>query len=96
MSLPLKWEFPGGKINDGERPECAMVGIPDGRGPETPILYIKKKEDAVIGESEIRNYLKGKIAQFKNPKKIIFIEEFPKTATGKIKKTELRRRADLF
>ena len=71
--------------------ECAMVGIPDGRGSETPILYIKKKEDAVIEESEIRNYLKGRIAQFKNPKKIIFIDEFPKTATGKIKKTELRR-----
>lgn len=76
--------------------ECAMVGIPDGRGSETPILYIKKKEDAVIGEAEIRNYLKGKIAQFKTPKKILFIDEFPKTATGKIKKTELRRRADLF
>jgi long-chain acyl-CoA synthetase len=71
--------------------ECAMVGIPDGRGSETPILYIKKKDDAVIGETEIRNYLKGKIAQFKNPKKIIFIDEFPKTATGKIKKTELRK-----
>lgn len=39
---------------------------------------------------EIRNYLKGRIAQFKNPRKIKFIDEFPKTATGKIKKTELR------
>jgi len=71
--------------------ECAMVGIPDGRGSETPILYIKKKDYAVIGETEIRNYLKGRIAKFKNPRKIIFIDEFPKTATGKIKKTELRK-----
>jgi long-chain acyl-CoA synthetase len=73
--------------------ECAMVGIPDGKGSETPVLYIKRKEDEVITEEEIRNYLKGRIAQFKTPRKIIFIDEFPKTATGKIKKTELRGRA---
>ncbi len=72
--------------------ECAMVGIPDGKGSELPILFIRKKEDTVLEEMEIRSSLKGRIAQFKNPKKIIFIDEFPKTATGKIKKTELRRR----
>lgn len=72
--------------------ECAMVGVPDGRGSETPLLYIKKKADADIDEADIRDRLKGRIAQFKIPRKIIFIDEFPKTATGKIKKTELRKR----
>jgi long-chain acyl-CoA synthetase len=72
--------------------ECAMVGVPDGKGSETPLLYIKKKEDAVVEEAEIRSCLKGRIAPFKIPRKIIFIDEFPKTATGKIKKTELRKR----
>lgn len=76
--------------------ECAMVGIPDGKGSETPILFIKKREDAVIAEKDISSYLKGRVARFKSPKKIIFIEEFPKTATGKIKKTELRKQANLF
>jgi len=72
--------------------ECAMVGIPDGRGSEAPLLFIKKKEGAVVNEAEIRDFLKGRIAPFKIPRKIIFIDEFPKTATGKIKKTELRKR----
>lgn len=72
--------------------ECAMVGVPDGRGSETPLLYIKKKEGAVIKEPDIMDSLKGRIAPFKIPRKIIFIDEFPKTATGKIKKTELRKR----
>ncbi|HDH53176.1 MAG TPA: fatty acid--CoA ligase, partial [Nitrospirae bacterium] len=71
--------------------ECAMVGIPDGRGSEISILFIKKKDNTVIGKREVNNYLKGHIAQFKIPKRIMFIEEFPKTATGKIKKTELRK-----
>jgi len=71
--------------------ECAMVGIPDGRGSELPILFIKKKENTLLNEDEIRSHLKGKIAQFKIPKRIIFVEDFPKTATGKIKKIELRK-----
>ena len=71
--------------------ECAMVGVPDDKGYELPILFIKKKEDAVLSEKETRGHLKGRVAQFKMPKRIIFIEEFPKTATGKIKKTELRK-----
>jgi long-chain acyl-CoA synthetase len=71
--------------------ECAMVGISDGRGSEIPILFIKKRENAIVDEGEIRRFLKGRIAQFKMPRRIIFIEEFPKTATGKIKKLDLRK-----
>jgi acyl-coenzyme A synthetase/AMP-(fatty) acid ligase len=55
-----------------------------------PILFIKTKENARVDEIGIRNYLKSQIAQFKMPRRIIFVEEFPKTATGKIKKTELK------
>jgi long-chain acyl-CoA synthetase len=72
--------------------ECAMVGISDGRGSEIPVLFIKKKENAILDESEIRKFLKGQIAQFKMPRRIVFVDEFPKTATGKIKKPELRNR----
>ncbi|MEF9475465.1 MAG: AMP-binding protein [Candidatus Mariimomonas ferrooxydans] len=70
--------------------ECAMIGIPDSKGSEISILFVKKKDNAVLDEKEIRNYLKRHVAQFKIPKRIIFVEEFPKTATGKIKKNELR------
>lgn len=77
-------------IKNSSVEECAMVGIPDGRGSEVSILFIKTEDNVVLDESEIRSCLKGHIAQFKMPRRIIFIEEFPKTATGKIKKTELR------
>lgn len=71
--------------------ECAMVGIPDGRGSEITILFIKLKEGHLMDEREIRSYLRAHVAQFKIPKRIIFVDEFPKTATGKIKKGELRK-----
>ncbi len=70
--------------------ECAMVGIPDSKGMEVTCLFIIKKENAAVDDIEISAYLKGRIAKFKMPRKIRFIEEFPKTATGKIKKAELR------
>jgi long-chain acyl-CoA synthetase len=71
--------------------ECAMVGIPDGRGSELSILYVKRKEAVSVDEKEIRNYLIGHLALFKIPRRIVFIDEFPRTATGKIKKVELRK-----
>jgi long-chain acyl-CoA synthetase len=72
--------------------ECAMVGIPDGRGSEISMLFVKKKDNTVLNEKGVRNYLKGHIAQFKIPRRVVFLEEFPKTATGKIKKNELRKK----
>jgi long-chain acyl-CoA synthetase len=70
--------------------ECAMVGIPDGRGSEITALFVKKKEHAIIDDDRIRKLMKGSVAPYKIPKRIVLIEEFPKTATGKIKKNELR------
>ena len=71
--------------------ECAMVGIPDGRGSEITILFIKKKEGVNVDEGDMRNYLRDRMARYKIPRRIIIIDEFPKTATGKIKKAELRK-----
>jgi long-chain acyl-CoA synthetase len=70
--------------------ECAMVGIPDGRGSEITVLFIKRKEDAFIDDDGVRKLLKGSVASYKIPKRTVFVDVFPKTATGKIKKNELR------
>ncbi len=71
--------------------ECAMVGVPDGKGSEITVLFIRKKEDTSLEEGEIRRSMKGHFAPFKIPRRVEFCDEFPKTATGKIKKAELRK-----
>ncbi len=71
--------------------ECAMVGIPDEKGSEIAWLFVKKEDNALIDGNGIQNFLKEKIARYKMPRKIRFIEEFPKTGTGKIQKTELKK-----
>jgi long-chain acyl-CoA synthetase len=78
-------------MRDPSVEECAMVGIPDGKGSETSVLFIRRKENARLEEGGIRSSLKGHLAPFKIPRRIVFTDEFPRTATGKIKKTELRK-----
>jgi len=70
--------------------ECAMVGLPDGRGSEITVLFVKLKEEEDITEEEIRAHMKAHLAPFKIPRRIRFVQDFPRTATGKIKKTELK------
>jgi len=71
--------------------ECAMVGVADGRGSEISVLYLKGAEDEKVDKREVDSYLKDRVARFKMPRRIKFIDDFPKTATGKIKKNELRK-----
>ena len=71
--------------------ECAMVGVPDGRGSELAVLYLKCAEDVTVDKREVEDSLKDRVARFKMPRRIKFIDEFPKTATGKIKKNALRK-----
>lgn len=71
--------------------ESAMTGIPDGKGSERTVLFVKRKDNASVSEDELTVLLKEKLARYKIPKRIVFIDEFPKTATGKIKKVELKK-----
>lgn len=71
--------------------ECAMIGIPDGKGSELTVIFLKKKDDSFVDEDELRGYIKGSLARYKVPRRFVFVDEFPKTATGKIKKIELKK-----
>lgn len=51
---------------------------------------MQPKEDAVLTEQEIRAFLKDKLAYFKVPKHIRFVEQYPMTVTGKLQKFKMR------
>lgn len=69
---------------------CAVVGLKDSEANETPIAYIELKEDVTATEAEIKEFLRPHLAPFKQPRKIVFIDNLPRNATGKILKRELR------
>ncbi len=70
--------------------EIAVFGIPDEYYGEEVMAWIQLNEGESATEDEIRDFCKGKIAHFKIPKYIWFVEEFPMTVTGKLQKFRMR------
>jgi fatty-acyl-CoA synthase len=57
------------------------------------MAFVELKEGMSSTEEEILNYCKGKIANFKIPRYVAFVQEFPMTGSGKIQKFKLKERA---
>ncbi|MCF6315327.1 MAG: AMP-binding protein [Marinosulfonomonas sp.] len=68
---------------------CAVVAKPDDKWGEVPCAFVELKQGATADEAEIIAFVRARLAGFKTPKQVVFIE-LPKTATGKIQKFELR------
>jgi acyl-CoA synthetase (AMP-forming)/AMP-acid ligase II len=70
--------------------EAAVVGLPDEVLGEVVCVVVKLKEGYESTEEEIKMYLKEQIATYKVPEKVVFVDRFPVTASGKIQKLKLR------
>ncbi len=77
------YNFPGIK-------DVQVTGIPSKKYGEEVGAFIIVHEGADIHESDIKEFCKGKIARYKIPKYILFVEEFPLTGSGKIQKFKLK------
>jgi fatty-acyl-CoA synthase len=73
--------------------EVAIVGLPHEKWGEAPYAFVVLKPGASATESEIIEHSRAALAHFKAPKGVSFVEELPKTATGKIQKFVLRKGA---
>jgi malonyl-CoA/methylmalonyl-CoA synthetase len=72
--------------------ESAVIGLPHPDFGEAVIAVIVAKPDAMLSEAEMIGSLKNRIANFKVPKKVFFVEELPRNAMGKVQKNLLRER----
>ncbi len=70
--------------------EAAIVGVPDEKWGEAPQAFVVLKPGASADEAELIAFCREKLAHFKAPQKVTFVDELPKTATGKIQKYVLR------
>jgi fatty-acyl-CoA synthase len=70
--------------------EVAVFGVPDDYFGEEAMAWIQLHAGKTATEKEIRDFCKGKIAHFKIPKYICFVEDFPTTVTGKLQKFRMR------
>jgi fatty-acyl-CoA synthase len=72
--------------------EAAVVGVKHPKWDERPLLVIVLKKDQAASRDEILRFMQGKIASWWMPDEVVFVDEIPHTATGKILKTVLRER----
>jgi fatty-acyl-CoA synthase len=71
--------------------ECGVIGRPDKRWDEVPIAYVIRKKGGQIGADDLKAYVQSHLARFKVPREIIFVEDLPRTALGKVQHFMLKQ-----
>ncbi|WP_405640811.1 acyl-CoA synthetase [Streptomyces sp. NBC_00019] len=72
--------------------EVAVIGLPDERWIEAVTAVVVPREGEEVEEAELIAHAREKLAHFKAPKRVLFVDELPRNASGKILKRELRDR----
>ena len=70
--------------------ECAVFGVPDDKWGELPAAYILLKPEARLTKEEVVLHCTRHLAEFKRPRVVKFVDDFPKTPIGKIQKNLLK------
>lgn len=74
--------------------EVAVIGVPDDRWGEVPRAYVVLKRGRQLSTEELIEHCRDRIARFKAPKEVRFLEALPRNPSGKVLKRELRREQD--
>jgi fatty-acyl-CoA synthase len=70
--------------------EAAVVGVPDERWGEVCLAFVALRPGAAAGEKELLEWCRGRLARFKVPKRVQFVDALPRSAMNKVLKDELR------
>jgi fatty-acyl-CoA synthase len=71
--------------------EAAVIGLPHPKWSERPLLIVLREPGSEVDAEAVLGYLDGKIAAWWMPNDVVFVDEIPHTATGKIQKMALRK-----
>ncbi len=85
-------ELEGVLLNHPAVQEVAVVGLPDEKWGESPHAFVVLRADAAATDTELRQFIRDRLAHFKCPHVFHFVADLPKTATGKVQKFILRGR----
>ncbi|MFF7985820.1 long-chain fatty acid--CoA ligase [Streptomyces sp. NPDC007901] len=72
--------------------ECAVIGVADDKWGEVPRAVVVPREGADLDPEEVLASLSGRLARYKLPKSVVLADELPRTASGKLLKSRVRKR----
>jgi acyl-CoA synthetase (AMP-forming)/AMP-acid ligase II len=72
---------------------ASVVGLPDARLSEVAVAFVQLAAGCALTEHEVIEHCRGRVASFKIPRHVVFVDEFPMTSSGKVQKVKLRERA---
>ncbi len=70
--------------------DAQVIGVPDAKYGEIVGAFVRRKAGSDITEGDVQEYARARMARYKAPKHVFFVDEFPQTASGKIQKYKLR------
>jgi len=73
--------------------DAQVIGVPDERYGEELMAQVQLVAGQVLTADDVRDYCRGRIAHFKVPRYVSFVDDFPMTVTGKVRKVEMRAKA---
>jgi fatty-acyl-CoA synthase len=73
--------------------DVQVIGVPDERYGEELMAWIVTREGVAVDADSIRSFCKGRIAHYKVPRYVKFVDAFPMTVTGKVQKFRMREQA---
>ncbi len=73
--------------------DVQVIGVPDERYGEELMAWVKVRAGATLETDDLRTFCTGRIAHFKIPRYVRFVDEFPMTVTGKVQKFKMREQA---
>jgi fatty-acyl-CoA synthase len=71
--------------------ECAVIGRPDPRWDEVPVAYVIRRAGCFVAAENLKAHVLTQLARFKVPRDIVFVDDLPRTALGKVQHFVLRR-----
>jgi fatty-acyl-CoA synthase len=73
--------------------DAQVIGVPDAKYGEVVGAFVRRSPGSDITESDVQEFARARMARYKAPKYVFFVDEFPLTASGKIQKYKLREMA---